>query len=588
MKRKRTRVWGCLAVFLAALALIAWMLLGLTRAPAVLALPYTPQNPNGWTLEQTENTCTLSRTLEDAPSTSGGFATLRVTLRDQAGLVAALDGEIIFTSPANTHRGGTLTFSLPDGYAGKTLALTWEKGELPLYPSVSLLAPLQEEAVISAQTSGKAIPAAVSGVTALLVVGLFCLSGALGQFQWVLLLLALGPVSQMLYWCAQLSPAPSGDVLSVLLNAWSDPVFFWLPLLFLILQAERKGRWLLLWGILAGLDFLRVPLTVMGRGVIQSLAGPLPFLPKLLALLPFLLEWAGVALTAALCVTGWRHKNAFFRLYAPPLLLAAVFFAGYGILSGRWRHAGPGSPLYLLGWCVQVLALGVSLVLFIRRSSQRDTELEAILLRNDLAGEQLTMMEEHREALEKAAHETRHHYAVLRELLREGQADQAGSYLDGLTQRLNSEAPAVYTGNSVVNAILSATLPRAKGQGIHVETQVEVPEHLSIPDTDLAVLLMNLLENAVEANQQAPEGAEKWMRVTMHIRRQYLYVGIENARFAAVEPEERLFHSTKGDGRHGYGLKAAQSVAQAYSSELRLVADSGTFSASTALLLPSL
>lgn len=97
---------------------------------------------------------------------------------------------------------------------------------------------------------------------------------------------------------------------------------------------------------------------------------------------------------------------------------------------------------------------------------------------------------------------------------------------------------------------------------------------------------MNLLENAVEANQLALERAGKWMRATMHIRRQYLYVGIENSLFAAVEQEEHLFRSTKEDGRHGYGLKTARAVAQRYRSDLQLKVGSGVFSASTALLLP--
>ena len=74
----------------------------------------------------------------------------------------------------------------------------------------------------------------------------------------------------------------------------------------------------------------------------------------------------------------------------------------------------------------------------------------------------------------------------------------------------------------------------------------------------------------------------------MHIRGQYLYVGVENARFTAVERSEEggLFRSTKEGGSHGYGLKSAQAVAWKYHSELRLEAAEGSFSASTALLLP--
>lgn len=586
MKRDWTRQAACLAVFLLALALAAWALLGLTRAPAALSLPYTPQALNGWTMTQEGERRSLSRTLEAAPDavSAGEFASLRVTLIDQTGLTAALDGEVIFTSPAGARRGGTLTFSLPDGYAGKELTLTWEQGQLPLWPSVVLSSPARERAIFSAQASVKAIPAAVSAVVALLAVGLFCLSGALERFRWSLLLLALGPAGQALYWWAQLKQASPGSLPAVLLITWTNHVFFWLPPLFLITQVERKGRWLIPWALLAALDFALVPLSLAAYPLVQSM----PHLMKLMSLLPFLLEWAGVVLITVLTLLGWRRRNEFFRLYAPPLLAAAVLCAGYGLVSGQWRQAGPGSPLHLLAWCAQALALAVSLLLFIRRSVRRDAELQAVSIRDALTREQLAQMEENSQAIKRAAHDTRHHYAVLRELLRKGQLGRAEDYLDSLTAQINADAPAAYTIHPAVNAILSTMLARAGRQGIRADARVELPQQLAIPDTDLAVLLMNLLENALEANQKAPEGAEKWLRITMHIRRQYLYVGVENARFAPVEqePEEQLFRSTKGGGLHGYGLKAARSVARKYGSELRLVAAEGTFSASTVLLIP--
>ena len=118
--------------------------------------------------------------------------------------------------------------------------------------------------------------------------------------------------------------------------------------------------------------------------------------------------------------------------------------------------------------------------------------------------------------------------------------------------------------------------------------EVALPEQLPIPDSDLCPLLMNLLENALEANEKAPEGADKWLRVTMHVRGEYLYVGVENALFAPVrfDPEERLYRSTKSDGLHGLGLRSARAIARKYQSELVLEVSEGVFSASTALLLP--
>ena len=117
---------------------------------------------------------------------------------------------------------------------------------------------------------------------------------------------------------------------------------------------------------------------------------------------------------------------------------------------------------------------------------------------------------------------------------------------------------------------------------------MELPPELHIPNSDLCPLLMNLLENALEANEKAPEGAEKWLRVTMHLRGEYLYVGVENARFAPVnfDPEEGLYNSTQPGTLHGMGLKSARATARKYHSELVLKAIEDSFSASTALLLP--
>ena len=102
-------------------------------------------------------------------------------------------------------------------------------------------------------------------------------------------------------------------------------------------------------------------------------------------------------------------------------------------------------------------------------------------------------------------------------------------------------------------------------------------------------MLMNLLQNALEANALAPKGARKWLRVDLHIRGVHLYMGVENSRFGPVDydGETGLCRTTKDDkSAHGYGLKAVQSVARKYHSELVLKFPEGSFSAATALQMP--
>ena len=157
-------------------------------------------------------------------------------------------------------------------------------------------------------------------------------------------------------------------------------------------------------------------------------------------------------------------------------------------------------------------------------------------------------------------------------------------YLESLSQRPELNRSNGYTVHPAVDTVLTAMLARGAETGVRAEVRVELPPELHIPNSDLCPLLMN----ALEANEKAPEGAEKWLRVTMHLRGEYLYVGVENARFAPVnfDPEEGLYNSTKPGTLHGMGLKSARATARKYHSELVLKAIEDSFSASTALLLP--
>ncbi len=172
------------------------------------------------------------------------------------------------------------------------------------------------------------------------------------------------------------------------------------------------------------------------------------------------------------------------------------------------------------------------------------------------------------------------------ELCQEGNLERVDAYLD--TMGAENTIHRDYTVHPAVNGVLTAMLDRGARLGIQSDVRIQLPRQLSIPDSDLCALLMNLLENALEANEKIPEGPEKWIKVFIHIRGDYLYVGVDNARYEPVnfDQEEGVFRSTKEGDIHGYGLKSARLIARKYCSELRLEVLDGRFSASTALLLP--
>ena len=183
----------------------------------------------------------------------------------------------------------------------------------------------------------------------------------------------------------------------------------------------------------------------------------------------------------------------------------------------------------------------------------------------------------------------KNHYLVLQNLSRTGETERLDAYLSELVSDVSSIPALTYAPHPAINAVLTVMLARAQKQGVEVERRIDVPETLPFPDTELCMVLMNLLQNALEANALAPDGARKWLRVDLHIRGVHLYIGVENSRFAPVDydAERDLCRTTKEDkSAHGYGLKAVQAVARKYQSELLLKFPDNAFSVATALQMP--
>ena len=142
--------------------------------------------------------------------------------------------------------------------------------------------------------------------------------------------------------------------------------------------------------------------------------------------------------------------------------------------------------------------------------------------------------------------------------------------------------------NGTLNAILQNAAARAETAGIAFQTTVVVPERLPIPDEDLCILLMNLLDNAIEGAARTPADQEKHIRLQMRCTGGHLAIFCENSydgKIASDHPDH--LRSRKGDALlHGFGLAQMRQIAEKYGSILDVRPGDTSFTVQTALLLP--
>lgn len=218
---------------------------------------------------------------------------------------------------------------------------------------------------------------------------------------------------------------------------------------------------------------------------------------------------------------------------------------------------------------------------------QTRVEMELLTTRNELAYENIRIMQESGVALAQARHDILGNLSILQSLSAQKDYQKLDEYLILITQQTRAIVPLKITGHPIVNAILTQGAERAKELGIEFRTQVELPNSLPIPDEDLAAFLMNLLSNALDAAGQVPRNRPRWLEISMHIRGAYLFIEGQNTYTWAPEPGEdgMRYLSQKGLG-HGYGLKIMENIARRYESELYTEAKDGIFVGRTALLIP--
>ena len=231
----------------------------------------------------------------------------------------------------------------------------------------------------------------------------------------------------------------------------------------------------------------------------------------------------------------------------------------YEPMYGLWQSEYAG--LLLVGVFAWML---VERVRRLRLAAEQVRDLE-VQVRAAEAG--LRHLRSGEEATRAARHDLRHHAAALSRLIDAGEQERCRAYLVELSGQQEAEAPLRYADNLVANAVMAAYLAPAQAAGIEVRCEARVPAELPLRDTELSVLLSNLLSNAVEACERVrAEGAGRpFVSLSMRAQDGRLAVRCENA----AVPGASFSRTSKADAsRHGLGLPAMRQIVERHGGAL--------------------
>lgn len=183
----------------------------------------------------------------------------------------------------------------------------------------------------------------------------------------------------------------------------------------------------------------------------------------------------------------------------------------------------------------------------------------------------------------KAKHDVRHHVHLIREYLREGKTRELEAYLESYQASLPDEQSVIYCEHYATNALLGYFMQQAKEYGIEIDIWVQLPREINLPETDISIVLGNLLENAMEACSAVTEGDKK-ITVRGKSEKDAVFFEITNTYEGKLRKSKAgNYLSTKEHGR-GLGLDSVSGIAATHGGMLEIDAQNGIFRASVLMM----
>lgn len=206
-------------------------------------------------------------------------------------------------------------------------------------------------------------------------------------------------------------------------------------------------------------------------------------------------------------------------------------------------------------------------VLFFNKNRQYEAEKEIARLKE----EQAELLERDYQKLNrtysenaKLFHDLHNHMEILHRYLTRGNVNGAMQYLEDLRTPVREILQSCWTGDDAIDYLVSNKLARAKQQHVSTKVNIEFPHRTNIRSTDLAAILGNLLDNALEAVRSVGED-RRFIYLTIRRINDMLVIKVENScENAPLLKQGELISTKQESGLHGWGMKSVRAAAEKY------------------------
>lgn len=171
-------------------------------------------------------------------------------------------------------------------------------------------------------------------------------------------------------------------------------------------------------------------------------------------------------------------------------------------------------------------------------------------------------------------HDMKNHLLVLRQLINSGELIRADTYISNLLPVFSPFELQWNTGNSMLDALLSAKASEAKQKDVSLSVSMDCTSISYMKDNDLCTIFGNVLDNAIEACVKVPDPSKRFITLQTQSVANQLLIVIRNSFIEPLRQQNGVLSTTKDSLNHGIGLKNVRRALGKYGGTLSFEAES--------------
>lgn len=208
----------------------------------------------------------------------------------------------------------------------------------------------------------------------------------------------------------------------------------------------------------------------------------------------------------------------------------------------------------------------ISAILYIRAQKKhirQSTKLDALKLQKEIFEKQKLERDQSEKDLDEIYSYIKKHIDTLKKLDKEKDYETLSQYISDQFDNVSTKSTHMdFCKRSAVNASLCHLYNLAEQKNVHADFVMPNSEDINIPDLQLCIILLNLIENAIDAAHDFPNGIVYMRSATKHNR---TIIKIQNS---AKSFDPKLRSTKKDQNNHGLGIGIVKSIIKEYNGDI--------------------